>query len=209
MCIKKLISVTFALLLIFCLSACGKTKTAETQEAKTTDKSTEQTSSVSIVVVPDVVGMDKDEAVKTLQDLGLKVKLEHYRGSSKGGLALGTEEERLVPNNEVFSQNVASGVLMAKGETINLSYSTLENGYLYDYNTDGTITIDFIGYKVYDSKTGSYTMPKTYDDYIITGIKDSAITALANIAKSHKIYLPKGIKLINTETYGTFEYEEY
>ena len=66
--------------------------------------------------------------------MGLKVELKHWRGMES--------EDGLVPHNAVYEQNVAGGVVMAHGETIKISYSTLENGYLYDINDDGTITIN-------------------------------------------------------------------
>ena len=83
----KKICVLITLALILCLSACSKSKESQTQNKWGNNSSGEQSSTTQTegasdtVVVPNVVGMNKDEAVKKLERLGLIVETtkSHYK----------------------------------------------------------------------------------------------------------------------------------
>ncbi len=209
---KKSVLMLLILSVLFSFAGCGESAEqtsssapntlALTDDSSVTETSTEQTSSISTVVVPDVVGMDKDEAVKKLEDLGLKVELVKVRWQY--------ENDTAVAHNVVIEQDSAEGTVMIPGSTVKVTYNLQENEYAYEENEDGTITITMILVKERDPS--EYRIPKQYDNKTISRLSGDACIQLSIIAgtmgggtQKTKIIVPQGVFDYTPD----FRYETY
>lgn len=207
---KKSVLMLLILSILFSFAGCGKAAEqtsssapntlAITEDSSVAETSTEQTSSISTVVVPDVVGMDKDEAVKKLEDLGLKVELVKVIWQY--------ENDTAVAHNVVIEQGITSGTVMVSGSSIELTYNLQENGYSYKVNEDGTITI--VSASVYFlNETDALIIPKEYDGYAISKISAEAPFQIGRAVgypqQERKVKIPKEVEIDSQYSYFNFE----
>lgn len=199
----KKISILFLafIILIFSFAGCSeKTTTSKDKNtSKNSDNSVQNASSTSdtdTVVVPNVVGMDKDEAIKKLEGLGLKVETEtkHLTYKDNNNTSLGFYDD-----GYVLEQDSKTGTVMAKGSTVNLTYNSNTSQFKYKVNKDGTITLtDFSRIKKEDNK--SIILPKDYDGYVVSTIEAGIFERLLPYAvtSNYKILVPHGIIINNS-----------
>ena len=154
---KKLIALTAALLLT--LSACSSASPKDASDQP------QPSTAPQVVIVPNVVGMNKDDAVKKLEGLGLKVTTKNVRVQYKYDIP---EKEYMLPNGEVTQQSMQEGLAVGQGTEIKISYAMQECDLMYSVNPDGTITINEYGSLIEDN--GYVTIPSEYDGYVISKI---------------------------------------
>lgn len=202
---KKIFLPLFIITLTMCclLSACDKSNkttnqnsTANKTTASDVSESGSKYSQGDTVVVPNVVGMDKDEAIKKLEKLGLKVETEtkHLTYKDNNNTSLGFYDD-----GYVLEQDSKTGTVMAKGSTVNLTYNSNTSQFKYKVNKDGTITLtDFSRIKKEDNK--SIILPKDYDGYIVSTIEAGIFERLLPYAvtSNYKILVPHGIIINNS-----------
>lgn len=156
---KKVILLLITALVIFTLSACGNDNTNSNSTdiktdnnssvIKTGNKNSEKiTSQSDTVVVPNVVGMNKNEAIKKLEDAGLKAK---------------PTENSFYDNNkkvdEVDSQSVEEGVVVLRNKEVAFGYNSPK--LRWDYlNFDDLQKVRFIGFSGASNIT-TLTIPDT------------------------------------------------
>lgn len=186
------------------LCACSKSKENQTQNGRGNSSLGEQSSTTQTesannndtVVVPNVVGMDKDEAIKKLEGLGLKVETEtkHLTYKDNNNTSLGFYDD-----GYVLEQDSKSGTVMVKGSTVNLTYNSNTSQFKYKVNEDGTITLtDFSRIKKENNK--SIILPKDYDGYVVSTIEAGIFERLLPYAvtSNYKILVPRGIIINNS-----------
>ena len=112
--------VTLSTIALFC--GCGKSNKAQVEESTTTNEN--QLKLEDLVVVPNVVGMQKEDAIKTLEDAGLVVNkdVSYFNSPSKQD----KEKDNMV--RSIFPAN--AGFVVTKGYEITLVvYYYEENKY--------------------------------------------------------------------------------
>ena len=164
-------------------SGCGNTtvttmENGETQKAETND----------LVVVPNVIGMNKDEAIKTLEDLGLVVEPKE----------MCEMEDKFT--GEVVDQNAVAGTTMVKGSNIQIKFTTdtcIVDGF------DGVhgYTIDYI-YPL--AKDGVAKIPQKCDGKEINAISYSALATYDRVTnepkKLKKLFIPESVAIVGEKT---------
>lgn len=193
---KKLIAIILTLCTVLSICGCGEsaeqgsssapeTKTATSSSAKAQPKA-EQTSSISTVVVPDVVGMDKDEAVKKLEDLGLKVVIaeEPLRNTDQ-------------KDNTITMQSRDSGTVVVSGTDIELQYNTHEFSFCYFLNEKTQeYSVQYCWGLLNESET-SLSISPTYNELPVTMIEHLPRSFEKFGAQIKTLYIPESIKTIN------------
>lgn len=202
---KKTIFLCFLCLIISASALCACSKSKENQaQNKRGDSSSGKQSSITqtegannpdTVVVPNVVGMDKDEATKKLEELGLKVETETKHLTYKdNNTSLGFYDD-----GYVLEQDSKAGTVMVKGSAVKLTYNSNTSQFKYKVNEDGTITLtDFSRIKKEDNK--SIILPKDYDGYVVSTIEAGIFERLLPYAvtSNYKILVPRGIIINNS-----------
>lgn len=165
------------------LCACSKSKENQTQNGRGNSSLGEQSSTTQTesannndtVVVPNVVGMNKDEAIKKLEELGLKVEIGEV------------VHQKLIENNGqysfeqdglVLSQNPEKDVVVRKGAACKISYHSISNGFHFIVKNDGTAKLTN-AYKVY-CPNNVFEIPKQYDGYKVSEVSASIINETYN-----------------------------
>lgn len=130
---KKLFTLTLVLILtlsLFTLTACGGDKTDKTSSDKAVgdsvstlqdDKTGESESQPETVVVPDVVGMNVDEAVKILEDLGLVVDISNGSKYYTLNEYLANYDKENV-TTIIDGQDIKNGIVVAKGTNVTVYF---------------------------------------------------------------------------------------
>lgn len=156
------------------LSACDKSNkttnqnsTANKTTASDVSESGSKYSQGDTVVVPNVVGMDKDEAIKKLEKLGLKVETEtkHLTYKDNNNTSLGFYDD-----GYVLEQDSKAGTVMVKGSAVKLTYNSNTSQFKYKVNEDGTITIIKWTKTFLNDENNFVIIPKEYDGYKVTSI---------------------------------------
>lgn len=187
----KKISILFLafIILIFSFAGCSeKTTTSKDKNtSKNSDNSVQNASSTSdtdTVVVPNVVGMDKDEAIKKLEGLGLKVEI-----MGKNQLLL-KDEFKNYNIGEIYEQNIATGTLCKKSTQITLCYVSDKPEFEYIINSDNTIRLVVLSVFLPENK--NITIPSKYNNYQVSEID---LTAM-QLGEDFTLQIPKNIKII-------------
>ena len=203
---KKINLITLSLITIICCLCSCSTNSSQSKNDKSTSSNKTTASDVSesgskssqgdTIVVPNVVGMDKDEAIKKLEELGLKVETEtkHLTYKDNNNTSLGFYDD-----GYVLEQDSKTGTVMAKGSTVNLTYNSNTSQFKYKVNEDGTITLtDFSRIKKENNK--SIILPKDYDGYVVSTIEAGIFERLLPYAttSNYKILVPRGIIINNS-----------
>ena len=109
---KKTIFAILTLLLVLCVSGCNNANNDTNNENKA-DKKTQANVKTDTVVVSNVIGMDKDEAVKMLEKKGLIVELQES-----------SDFDESIENGQVIVQSFAAGTIVAYKSKIVLTYNS-------------------------------------------------------------------------------------
>lgn len=201
---KKFFSIIITLALILCLSACGKNNKS-TKQNSTTNKTTasdvsesgSKSSQGDTVVVPNVVGMNKDEAVNELEEMGLKYKLKSKRLQVK---EFSGENIIYYDDDSVIEQSHKNGTVVVRGTEIEIVINQNVSEMKYIINNDNTITFTELGNTLYypDKK---FFIPKEYDGYKVSHVNSDMLNDFLNTHTSFdlKFYVPQDV-IINGST---------
>lgn len=190
---KKVILLLITALLIFTLCACGKDNSSS--NVKTGEKTVSQSGTVA---VPNVVGMDKNEAVKKLEELGLNVKINYKHCVTKEN-----DDFTFLPDKSVLEQSVQPDGIIKKSAVVTLTVQTLTDKFETRENEDGTVTLVERKSNV-NFSNGKCVIPKIYEDKKVSKIYAAVVNEiyLWNEIPSDKLLpvktveIPKGIEII-------------
>ena len=222
---KKLICILCAIIFTLSLAACGnegqptgktasspKTESAaneetssKTPESKTESASNGETSSKTpgTVIVPNVIGMNKDKAIKELEVLGLNVETEIRHWGRKGNKSTGEYEDDLI----IVEQDLKEGVVVIPDTTISITINSRTNRWEYTSNSDGTITLTHcMQFHLTDE---CLQIPKTYENKVVFGVTSQAIQEIIedkNIILYQKIKVPNEVNIIGEKITTDIEY---
>lgn len=186
---KKALSLVLVLIMALSLAACGGVSETETTSEISTQPET--------LVVPNVVGMDKDEAVKLLEGMGFEVEVGfHHPATYTEG------EER--PKEVIVEQNPLSGIVLTKEGKIKIYYTSTDPTFVFVDNQDGTVRGVQCVYVYEADKT--VVLPREYN-----GKKVSAYSfgeASSSTLENRTLKIPNGVEVqgevpdnITIETY--------
>lgn len=196
---KKIITLFTVFALIFSLAGCGDDTTSNTGASNNSGSDGNRTTTAQnneTVVVPNVVDMNKDEAVKVLEDAGLKAELK-IKYATWIGPEIGAYEEDL----KVLEQDVKSGNIMGKNSTVTITYNLNASSFKYDINDDNTITLVYILTTYYNNN--KVIIPNTFEGKKVSKIKYSIIDDLNHRFKyvlkieDFKIEIPYNVEIID------------
>lgn len=197
---KKILCTALAFAIALCISGCNKSSDTAVKNEDSVGNSKTNTET-DTVVIPNVVGMDKGEALKTLEDKGLKVKtgkIMHLKEKSSNN-----KEREFEKDNIVLSQNPVEGTVVISGTTCVIDYHSMENQYQYTVGEKG-IVLERIERTYCPDKI--FKIPKEYDEHPVIAIDSYLINDFHNLYPNIKIEVPKDIEIIGNIN---VEYEYY
>lgn len=177
---RKTTCVLITLTLILCLSACGKSNKTSNQNStsnKTTASDVSESGSKSAqgdtVVVPNVVGMNVDEAKTELEGLGLKYKIIFKQLQVKKN-----DGNNIIyyDDNSVIEQSHKNGTIVIIGTKIDITINQNVSEMMYTVNNDKTITLTGMGDTLYYPNNQFY-IPKEYEGYKVSHINSSMLNS--------------------------------
>lgn len=192
---KKTFLPLFIIILTMCclLSACGENNKTSNQNS-TTNKTTasdvsesgSKSSQGDTVVVPNVVGMNKDEAVKKLEGLGLIVETgyKHLQKDQQGNLC---------PDNEILEQSINTGTIVAPNTSISLTYNINTEAYASNIKPDGTVNLSLL--LLWRPDTDEILIPEYYDGKKVSSISTSILISIDTNEqiRTRKVLIPKDV----------------
>lgn len=197
---KKLYSLLLVFCLVFLLSACknDETITQTNENDKTTTQTNENDGAASkdIIIIPDLLGMDKNKATELLEDYGLIVTCvdNHLTPMNPDD----PDNYQYYPNDQVVEQELKAGTVVSQGTSIELRYAS-ETTYVECYSTENGYTV----LQIYNfDKNGKITIPKTINGNEIQAIAYSAITSLMERDHSKRIKelsIPNDVEIVGKE----------
>ena len=200
---KKFLSAILVLLLALCISGCNNTNN-DTNSAGKTNKNTQSNTETDTVVVPNVVGMDKDEAVKLLEGMGLEVELKKYHYQKD------PDTQDFYPDNYVLEQDTQSGTVMTKNSKIKLTINSNTDKWNYTKNDDGTITITSIS--VIRTPDDITHIPAEYEGFVVSKVSANIINFEGERSKllydnKINVIIPKTVEIEGTTEYNNYIFE--
>ncbi len=182
--------------IICCLCACGNSSSQSTDNKPSTSNKTtasdvsesgSKSSQGDTVVVPNVVGMNKDEAVKKLEGLGLIVEVEKKYPNKD-------EEITKLKAGSVVEQNPSKTTKCKKNSTIKIGALSLDSEFSYETNQDGTISI----YNAYfwGKENGAYIIPKEYNGFKVTKVYIDTLTMNYFLSNQSIIKVPNEVEIL-------------
>lgn len=195
---KRILCTILVLLIALCICGCDKPSDEEIKNKDNIDNSQSNTDSRNndendTVVVPNVVGMDIDEATKVLEEAGLKVEIETEHLVHKDNDPLSDFE----PDRIVIKQDTKQGIIITKGSLIEVTFNSMTDGFKYKINPDQSITLTECYTWLPINET--VTIPKEYDGYLVQSV-DSSVTdiiwLLKDLYKVTTIKIPTGVDII-------------
>lgn len=203
---KKLILLLFTNITIITLSACGESISNNTTstdnptaQQSVTTVSSENDNSITqndTVAVPDVIGMNVDEAKAKLEGLGLIVE------TTKSHYEKNPTTQDFYPDNYVIQQDIQQGTVMTNGSKISLTVNTNTDEWVYKVNEDKTITL--ISCPISRTPNNILRVPAKYDGHIVSRI--SADFILRQSAFSTIVSIPSGVQIEGEITTDNYEY---
>lgn len=175
---KKALSLVLVLIMALSFAACGGAYETETTSEISTQPET--------LVVPKVVGMDKDEAVKLLEGMGFEVEVRALH------MSLYLNAETMPKVGDIVSQNLSQGIVCAPKSKITICYASDETEFEYKNNEDGTITLTYI--KAYYSENSTITIPRIYNGKTVSCIEFNENDFFFPDNKDWVIRIPEGVK---------------
>lgn len=192
MVLKKISMAFILVILAVSLMGCGGERTTTSKGNKNTSSdssvaSVQNTSGASdTVVVPNVIGMNKDEAVKKLEGLGLMVETgyKHLQKDQQGNLYL---------DNEVLEQSISAGTIVAPNTSISLTYNINTEAYASNVKPDGTVNLDLL--LLWRPDTDEILIPEYYDGKKVSSISTSILISIDvnEQIRTRKILIPKDV----------------
>lgn len=183
--------------IICCLCACGnslsqnkdnKSSTSNKTTASDVSESGSKSSQGDTVVVPNVVGMNKDEAVKKLEGLGLIVETgyKHLQKDQQGNL---------YPDDEILEQSINTGTIVAPNTSISLTYNTNTEAYASEIKSDGTVNLSSL--LLWRPDNDEILIPKYYDGKKVSSISTALleIIEIREQTRTRKILIPKNVAI--------------
>ncbi len=187
---KKALSLVLVLIMALSLAACGGVSETETTSEISTQPET--------LVVPNVVGMDKDEAVKLLEGMGfeVEVRVEHWRYNEKANARY--------DDGLVLEQDLKQGVVVVPKSVIKITYNSNTDGYDYSELDDGTVMLKRL--RMYDRQYEEIYIPNTYEGKIVSKIDAYLLFYIDNSMPNVTIYVPANVTI---EGEPTIAYKTY
>ena len=168
---KKTIFAILTLLLVLCVSGCNNANNDTNNENKA-DKKTQANVKTDTVVVPNVVGMDKDKAVKLLDEMGLEVELKY-----KHCVTEKDDSFAFLPDKSVLEQEPLQDVMIKRGGKITIVTQTLTDRFATSENDDGTVTL-IERKSTVNFSNGICTIPNVYEDKKVTKINANVVNTI-------------------------------
>ena len=195
---KKIFLPLFIIILtLCCLCSCGynssqnkenQTSTSNKTTASDVSESGSKSSQGDTVVVPNVVGINKDEAVKKLEGLGLIVETgyKHLQKDQQGNLYL---------DNEVLEQSIRAGTIVAPNTSISLTYNTNTEAYASEIKSDGTVNLSSL--LLWHPDNDEILIPEYYDGKKVSSISTALleIIEIREQTRTRKILIPKNVAI--------------
>lgn len=187
---KKALSLVLVLIMALSLAACGGVSETETTSEISTQPET--------LVVPNVVGMDKDEAVKLLEGMGFEVefRVDHWRYNEKAN-------DRY-DDGLVLEQDLKQGVVVVPKSVIKITYNSNTDGYSYSELDDGTIMLKRLG--MHDRQYEEIYIPNMYEGKVVSKIDAYLLFYIDNSMPNVTIYVPSNVAI---EGEPTIAYKTY
>lgn len=193
---KKIFLPLFIIILtLCCFCSCGnnssqnkdnKSSTSNKTNASDISESGSKSSQGDTVVVPNVVGMNKDEAVKKLEGLGLIVETgyKHLQKDQQGNL---------YPDDEILEQSISAGTIVASNTSISLTYNINTEAYASNVKPDGTVNLDLL--LLWRPDTDEILIPEYYDGKKVSSISTSILISIDvnEQIRTRKILIPKDV----------------
>ena len=189
----KKISMAFILIILaVSLMGCGGERTTTSKGNTNTSSdnsvaSVQNTSGASdTVMVPNVVGMNKDEAVKKLEGLGLIVETgyKHLQKDQQGNL---------YPDDEILEQSINAGTIVAPNTSISLTYNINTEAYASNVKSDGTVNLGLL--LLWRPDTDEILIPEYYDGKKVSSISTSILISIDvnEQIRTRKVLIPKDV----------------
>ncbi len=193
---RRIICTILAFLIALCICGCNKPSDTGMKKKDNIDNSQSNTDSQNndendTVVVPNVVGTNKDEAVKKIEELGLKCKPKFKRLQVK---EFSGENIIYYDDNSVVEQSHKGGTVVVVGTEIEISINQNVSEMEYTVNSDNTITFTELGDTLYypDRK---FFIPKEYDGYKVSHVNSGMLNDFlkAHTSFNVKYYIPQDV----------------
>ena len=180
------------IILAVSLMGCGGERTTTSKGNTNTSSdnsvaSVQNTSGASdTVMVPNVVGMNKDEAVKKLEGLGLIVETgyKHLQKDQQGNL---------YPDDEILEQSINAGTIVAPNTSISLTYNINTEAYASNVKSDGTVNLGLL--LLWRPDTDEILIPEYYDGKKVSSISTSILISIDvnEQIRTRKVLIPKDV----------------
>lgn len=185
---KKALSLVLVLIMALSLAACGGVSETETTSEISTQPET--------LVVPNVVGMDKDEAVKLLEGMGFEVEIKYKHCAFD-------ENDDYYPDKTVLEQEPLQDVVVVNGGKITVTTQTLTDEFETAENDDGTITL-LERKSNWNFNNGICTIPNVYEERKVSKIKAQVVNSIYlwnefqgdKISPVTTVKIPKDVEII-------------
>lgn len=180
-------------ILILSLCACSQTQPKNTDNSSNTKSNAASQTNASnddTVVVPNVVGMNVDEAAEKLQKMGLTVEKVDVGSQWKDPNAT---ELGYVPYGEILKQNIKEGTVMAKGSTVSIEYTSDTCQVFCENINNQTIIVSISSIGLRD---GKIKIPQEYNNQKINKLLFSALLPLKNEPNLREVLIPNSIEII-------------
>lgn len=181
--------------IICCLCACGNSSSQSTNNQPSTSNKTtasdvsesgSKSSQGDTVVVPNVVGMDKDGAVKKLEGLGLIVETG-YKHLQKD------QQRNLYLDNEVLEQSISAGTIVVPNTSISLTYNTNTEAYASEVKSDGTVNLSLL--LLWRPDNDEILIPEYYDGKKVSSMSTALLFSIVTNEqiRTRKILIPNDV----------------
>ena len=191
---KRILCTIVVFLIALCMNGCNNCECNKPSDTTTNNDNIENSQANTesgTLVVPNLVGMDKDEAVKLLEGMGFETKLEAL------GLFANFKDHPDWKDSEIVSQNVLPGRTRPLKTVVTMQYATGAYFDEYEENADGTITLTMLS--EWYSEEHILKIPKTYEGKTVSCIKDEALPKTLDpygpFAGVYTVQVPKDVKV--------------
>ena len=215
---KKYLIMILSLATIFCFAGCSGNNNTPNQNStvENSDTSTvesDDTSNVSdtstqsendTVVVPNVVGMNKEEAVDQLEKNGLKVEIVYKIMQVQDYV---NNKVIYYDDNLVINQSHKNGTVVVSGTPIEIVINQKVSDMKYTVNSDNTITLTKLGDTLFYPDKKFY-IPKEYYGYKVSRVNSEMLNSKPTDAWKNPItyYVPYDVVIDGDVSVGIVRY---
>ena len=172
---KKSITLTLSIILLFILVGCNNSGAKTVNSEKSSDSQNAQ------ITTPNILSLNKDSAKENLEKLGFSVELQEA-----------PEYDNTIADGNVVEQSLNEGTVVIKGTKIVLSYNSARFRWVYHLGDDeSTKELAYLYDCQGEYNEASIEIPAQIDGYKITQWTLSNSLEKYNSIKT--IYLPKDI----------------